>query len=310
MYNFKLYSRLHADTPRLDAFRRAMTAIIKPGDTVLELGAGPGIFAIMAAKAGAGTVYAVDPSGSVDLLRKAAVLNGVDARVEVHQCMSTEWTPAARIDVVLHDIKGILPISKGSLRSLMDLRSRVAPAATLISRTERVYGALVSCRGLRAEFIDAWSRCDERLDVTPYHDLAVNLPYRAALAKDMIASDVHLLHTLDYRNIPGTDVLMATSWPIAARSEVDGVALWFESELADGITYTSGPDNPSSVYGQCYFPMVQPLTLGPGDVIEWSVNAIDAGQDYAWHWTTCARLGSGERLQMEQGDRRAARQAV
>src|SRR5690349_18510429 len=101
MYSFHAYGMMLADRLRREAFLRALRVILKPGATVLELGAGPGMFAVIAALRGAGKVYAVDPSPYVNLVTKAATLNGVADRLDVHRCRSTDWTPDQPIDVVL-----------------------------------------------------------------------------------------------------------------------------------------------------------------------------------------------------------------
>src|SRR5438309_6758335 len=52
--------RCLADVERTDAFQKSIELAVKPGDVVLDLGSGSGIMALLAARAGAGRVFAVE----------------------------------------------------------------------------------------------------------------------------------------------------------------------------------------------------------------------------------------------------------
>ncbi|MGD2152256.1 MAG: hypothetical protein PVG79_03250, partial [Gemmatimonadales bacterium] len=62
------YLHFLADTPRVDAFRRAIEASVAPGQLVLDLGTGIGTYAMFAARAGA-RVLAVEHEPVIDVAR-------------------------------------------------------------------------------------------------------------------------------------------------------------------------------------------------------------------------------------------------
>jgi SAM-dependent methyltransferase len=301
VYSFAGYGSMLTDRARVSAFREAICRVVTRDRTVLELGAGPGLFSIIAARLGAPKVYAIDPNPFVALARLAAERNGFADRVEVHQCLSTEWTPNGPVDVVIHDLRGALPFFRGNLRALTDVRTRVAPRAIWIPACDRVYAALVSCPTRRSELIDVWQSCDASIDADAYTATALNYCHKVRFQMDMIVSEAHLLTTLDYRRELPVDLKASTTWTITEATQADGVAAWFESTLADDVRYTSAPNNPSSTYSQSFFPFPRPLSLGPGDTLNWTLHAMDTGLDYLLWWNTEATLSTGKTLKMRQG---------
>ena len=67
-YRFADYGDMIGDQVRLDAYAAALRASGRPGQTVLDLGAGTGIFSLLACRHGAGRVYAVEVGNGAGLI--------------------------------------------------------------------------------------------------------------------------------------------------------------------------------------------------------------------------------------------------
>jgi tRNA/tmRNA/rRNA uracil-C5-methylase (TrmA/RlmC/RlmD family) len=74
---FEVHRTIICDHVRTEAFRRAIDSVVRPGDVVLDLGAGSGILSVFAARAGAARVYAVERTSAAVLARELAAANGV-----------------------------------------------------------------------------------------------------------------------------------------------------------------------------------------------------------------------------------------
>src|SRR5690348_9927330 len=113
------------DRVRMDAYAEAIRRAVAPGSVVLDIGTGTGFMAILAERAGARRVIAVDPSPLVSLAREAALVNGVGDVVEVHQEVSTALDLDEPVDVIVSDLRGRLPLLTTHLTSIIDARDRL-----------------------------------------------------------------------------------------------------------------------------------------------------------------------------------------
>src|SRR5262245_9176492 len=77
-----IHERMLADVPRVTAYAQAIKRHVKLGDIVLDVGTGSGVLAMLAAKAGAGQVFALEMSKIVDTAKHLARANGVLSKIK------------------------------------------------------------------------------------------------------------------------------------------------------------------------------------------------------------------------------------
>lgn len=71
-----IHRRILRDTSWVEAFDVALRKVVTPGSCVLDLGTGSGILAMLAARAGARRVIAVERTGVAELARQLVEVNG------------------------------------------------------------------------------------------------------------------------------------------------------------------------------------------------------------------------------------------
>ncbi len=93
------------DTKRTIAFQKAIKKTVSKGDVVVDMGTGSGILAMMAAKAGAKKVYAVeiDPN-NIKTLRDTFLKNGFENTIEVIEGSILDVQLPEKVDVVIGEM--------------------------------------------------------------------------------------------------------------------------------------------------------------------------------------------------------------
>src|SRR5947209_410431 len=133
MYSLEAYGKMASDEIRTGAYLEALRRTLTTDSVVVDLGCGPGIFALYACRLGARKVYAIEPSESIQIARDLAEANGLSSRIEFIQDLSTNVTLPERADVIVADLRGVLPFYGASVSSMIDARERfLAPGVTLI----------------------------------------------------------------------------------------------------------------------------------------------------------------------------------
>ncbi len=93
------------DEVRTNAFRLAIHCVVKPGDIVIDVGAGSGILSFFAAEAGAEKVYSVEIEHMLaQELKKSIVLNGFEDKIEVVEGDIRKVDLVKNVDVLIAEI--------------------------------------------------------------------------------------------------------------------------------------------------------------------------------------------------------------
>jgi type II protein arginine methyltransferase len=234
------------DSARSEAFDRAIRRAVRPGMTVLDIGAGTGLLAMMAARAGAARVIACESVGVLaDIASKIIKTNELDDKIQILHKHSSALAVGPDLerpaDLLVAEIVDCGLLSEGVLESIADARTRLlAPGGPIIPRSAVVYAMPIECPTLDAE-----QRVGtvSGFDLSPingilphsYRQIEINrhdwhpLAAPAELFRFDFASATPAADERDIRLIPIAD---GTAHAIVA---------WFRLELDDEVAIASGP---------------------------------------------------------------------
>jgi protein arginine N-methyltransferase 1 len=293
------------DRTRREAYAQALRRAVRPGSTVLDIGTGPGIFALLACRYGARRVYAVESSDAIELARELAAANGFADRIEFIQARAEDVTLESRADVIISDLRGVLPYFGRNIPVVADAgRRHLAPGGTLVARFDTVLAALVECDSAHRRARSPWGEDELGLDLGPARRVSQNSPFRVALRDETLISTPVTCATLDYLADPSPDLHCEIDLVCARDAVAHGLCLWFDTTLAPDLGFSNAPGPDALVYGQLFLPWPEAVSVAAGDVARASIRARLLEGDYFWSWRSkvLPAGGSVPRAEFAQGD--------
>lgn len=297
MYDIYDHGRMIADRVRGDAYARATAATVRPDDVVVDLGTGTGIFAVLACRAGARRVYAIESSAIIEVAREVAIANGCLDRIEFLQSDSRKIELTERANVLIADLRGTIPFFTASLDSLIDARTRfLIDGGALIPQRDIVFAALVQSAEAYEVHDQPWASRWEGIDLTPARRLAVNGMKKRMIEPEELLSESASVVTLDYATIATTDFESTIALHATRDGITHGFAIWFDTLLASGIGFSNAPGSTPTIYGRSFVPFELPVDVRQGDaiVIDLAARFVSDADDYLWRWNSTLKKREGE----------------
>jgi SAM-dependent methyltransferase len=289
------YQDLLLQETRLGAFRRAIAAVVRPGDRVLDVGAGVGTYAFFAAEAGASAVWAVDRNPVIHVAADVARVNGLADRVRCVRGVVPDTAPSEPVDVVIYEDFSPRLLDPRVWRLYRDLQQHCArPDARWIPARGRLLLAL----------------SDQ--DLTPVPDGATHgidwgalAPYLHNLPRHVGAASPAALVSAGAACLAVEFATPVAGWPRAGGARltalrggtVRALALWHVLELGGGELLDNAPGAPMASWGQLLLPLPAPIAVQPGEVVEagltWTPGFDGAPDWLGWTVTHAGRTVAG-----------------
>jgi protein arginine N-methyltransferase 1 len=303
VYDAKDYDAMFSDGARTAAYLAAIERAVRPGSAVVEIGTGVGYFAVAACRAGARRVYAIEVNPMVELAERVAAENGCLDRITFIRDDSRRVTLPERGDLLLSDLRGVLPLHGEHIPTIIDARRRLAlPGAVMIPRRDALCAApCVAPADWRRDHIVPGDAPHGIVRRAVAERLRSDW-YRCHLAAaDLLAEGVEWA-TLDYHSIESPNASGHAAWSFTRDGVADGLAVWFDADLGFGVSMSNAPSAPRALYGQAFFPFQRALEVHTGDRLtaELSANLVDG--DYLWGWNTRFTPAAGEPIAFRQSN--------
>jgi len=129
-----------SDATRLEAYRRAIHEIVRPGMTVADVGSGTGMLGLFALSAGAARLYSIEATGMIEIARAIATANGFGDRFHAVHSHSSEAELPERVDLIVSDFVGrfgfdadILEIYPDAAARLLKPEGQLLPSAIALT---------------------------------------------------------------------------------------------------------------------------------------------------------------------------------
>jgi protein arginine N-methyltransferase 1 len=290
LYVLEDYGKMIMDRIRTSAYQQALAHAIKPGDVVVDLGAGTGLFTLHACRLGAKLVHAIEPNPIIQVAREIVRANGFSDRVAFHQAKSFDVEIPQLADIIVTDPRGVIPLANRAIPTIIDARRRLLkPGGVLIAQRDTIWAALVEANETYSTlYEDPWRRSNDGFNMEAARQRSINTVGTQRLKRRQLLSVPVPWVTLDYRTLETTSVHGTVEFEVLRPGLVDGFTLWFDSELIESINLSNAPGKPKLIYGQLFFPMQEPLRVLGKQPITVDVQANLIGDDYVWQWTTLA----------------------
>jgi protein arginine N-methyltransferase 1 len=274
------------DKIRCDAYREAIHRTVKPGDVVVDLGAGTGLLSFFALQAGARHVYAIEMTGIADVAAELIEANGFRDRVTLIRQTSNRARLPERCDVLVTEtLSAFCFDSENMIEFVADARERfLKPGGRIIPESANTFLLPFSSEAfgsgrLPPRFYD--------LDYRPFNKKlfaecrlvrASGKPFRAL-------SEPASCYQLDFRKETKNPGKSFVPFRITTDGRLDGFLGWFEASLCEGIALSNSPYRPLTSWWQLYLPVAEQPQYRAGQIMLLCIDPNIVAGEAEWKYS-------------------------
>lgn len=273
--------QLFDDRVRNAAYRAAIERAVKPGDTVLVIGAGMGLVAMMAARAGAGKVIACEPLPVLAaLVRRVVARNGLEDRVTVVNNRAElleigESLPAPADVIVAENISDTL-IGDNLLPALYHAKRHLArPDARVIPARATVWGVLIEWPDPRANIPAGDVEGFDCRDIDVFRNAREPVAFDWARESHRVLSQPFALAALDFTDPVDLAPIRGHDIEALEAGVAHAVVTWFDLDLDDQCSFSTRGETDFNRWHSMAYRLANDLPVRRGGISRVTVQMTD-----------------------------------
>lgn len=270
-----------SDKERVEFYEKAMKKAIVPGEsTVLDIGTGTGILAMIATRCGAKKVYAIECGDIINIAKKIVADNGFDEKIVFVRGLSTEVELPEKVDVIVSETMGFTGLEEDIEKIMLDAKGRFGKeGAILIPDSLNVYVALCSDHEVRDKLIDVWEKPLYDFDYSFLSSLSKqNVFTRQNITKDYVVSNSDVVYSVEL----GIDAPSGKKAVLIVDEDsvIEGLVGWFSVSSQRDVSLYGSQLNENGHWQQFFVPFEAPIDAKKGDEFEIQ---LSKEQPFCWN---------------------------
>ena len=280
------YQDMLSDERRMARYRMAIEAVVQPGDVVVDLGTGLGVLAIMAARAGAEHVYAVDIRPQViPIAERVVAANGLSERITLIRSDAMDVELPEQVDVIVNELIGDFGTDENiheCVRSVADRYLKEGGRVVPNRLSTHIVGVTYDGE-LRGVFGNDVHDMDLSSAVTDAFTPAVIMHGLRHLSTEL--TEVLSLEQIEFGNdMPDRVYEYSLAMPVVRSGDLQGFVGFFDCELAPGITLDNYPCYPGCHWVNWNWPVTPAVRVEQGQTINGVLTTPEKTVANCWSW--------------------------
>lgn len=266
--DLELHRRMIGDRPRTEAFARAIEEVVKKSSIVLDIGTGTGILAMIAARAGARRVYAIDQAEIIQTAANLAKANGLSKKLKAFRGPASDLVLPEKVDLIVSEWLGNMALVEGMLEDVILARdTNLKPGGKMLPSHVELLLAPVDDNVLYTrEGPGFWREPVMGFDFSALEEVEHRQGRAAQLRLDpasLLGPGKSML-ALDLARATAEDPWVDGELELEIKRDgvLNGFCGWFVAQLSPKVVLDTGPLHPETHWAQSYLPFPPKLVRG------------------------------------------------